>query len=341
MIKLFSPSKIKNVTIPNRIVMSPMCQYSATTNGEVTDWHRVHYGARAIAKVGLIILEASGVEARGRISDYDLGIWGDHQISGLKEIVNFAHLQGSAIGIQLAHAGRKATISDKDAVIAPSPIPFDEGFVTPKEMSKEIIVEVVQAFAQGAKRANEAGFDIIELHGAHGYLIHEFLSPLSNKRTDEYGGSRENRLRFLKEVIEAVKQEWPAAKPIFLRVSATDYHEDGIDIHEMVAMMKYAKDWGIDVIDVSSGALLPVKINVGPGYQIRFSEQIKHEVGIPTMTVGLITEAEQAEEILFNDRADYIALGRELLRNPQWPLYAAAKLKEDVEWPEQYNRAKI
>ncbi|MFV9510090.1 NADPH dehydrogenase NamA [Tepidibacillus sp. LV47] len=340
MSKLFQSTQLKEIMIPNRIVMSPMCQYVAKQDGKVTDWHKVHYGARAVGKVGLIIVEATAVEARGRITDQDLGIWNDDQIPGLKEIVDFAHKQGSVIGIQLAHAGRKAEISDRESVIAPSPIPFDQGFVIPKKMTEKEIEEVVQAFADAARRADQAGFDIIELHGAHGYLIHEFLSPLSNQRNDAYGGSREGRLKFLQEIVKAVKKVWPSHKPILLRVSATDYADGGIDLQEMIEMLKIVKTWGIDVIDVSSGGLVPARIEVGAGYQVKFAERIKEEVGIPTITVGLITEPELAEEILFNDRADFVALGRELLRDPYWPLHAAKKLNVDIEWPKPYERAK-
>lgn len=340
MVKLFNPIKMKSITIPNRIVMPAMCQYMANTDAKVTEWHRVHYGARAIGQVGLIILEATGVEPRGRITDNDLGIWDDSHIEGLKGLVDFAHQQGSTIGIQLAHAGRKAVIADSSSVIAPSSIPFDENSVVPKEMSKETIREVTKAFGQGARRAKEAGFDLVQIHGAHGYLINQFLSPLSNQRTDEYGGDREGRMRFLKEVVAAIKEEWPKDKLISLRISATEYAEKGIDLEEMIEILKVVKEWGVDVIDASSGGLVPAKFGVGPGYQVKLSEGIKHQVNIPTIAVGLITEPEFAEEILFNDRADFVALGRELLRDPHWPLKAASKLNADVEWPIPYARSK-
>lgn len=340
MAKLFSPITLKSVTIPNRIIMSPMCMYVAEDDGKATDWHFAHYGARAIGKVGLIIVEATGVEPRGRITNNDLGIWTDEQISGLKRLVDFGHQQGSTMAIQLAHAGRKATVKEKESVIAPSPIAFDDGWVVPNEMTVDMINEVVAAFAEGSRRANEAGFDIIEIHGAHGYLIHQFLSPITNKRTDSYGGSRENRVRFLKEIIQAVKQKWPNDKPIFLRVSATEYIENGIDVNEMIAILNLIKELDVDVIDVSSGGNASVNINLGPGYQTKFSDQIKHEVGILTSTVGLITNPELAEEIIFNERADFVALGRELLRDPHWSLHAAAKLKHDLNWPKPYARAK-
>lgn len=340
MTKLFSQFKIKNITIPNRVVLPPMCQYTAKEDGKVTDWHIVHYGARAIGKVGLIIVEATGVEPRGRITDNDLGIWSNEHVEGLKRLVDFGHEQGSIMAIQLAHAGRKATITKQDTVIAPSAIPFDEESVTPREMTEADIIEVINAFALGARRANEAGFDLIEIHGAHGYLINQFLSPVTNKRTDSYGVTREGRTRFLKEIILAIKQEWPEEKPILLRVSATEYIENGINVNEMIEILKQAKEWGVDIIDVSSGGLLPININLGVGYQIKLSEKIREEVGLPTITVGLITEPELAEEIIFNERADFVALGRELLRNPHWPLQAATKLNHDIEWSKPYQRSK-
>ncbi len=341
MAKLFTPFTIKEVTIPNRIMMSPMCMYQAESDGKVNEWHKVHYGTRSVGKVGLNMLEATAVEPRGRITDQDLGIWEDVQIAGLKEIVNFGHQHGSIMAIQLAHAGRKAEVSDQTTIIAPSPIPFLQEKTIPKEMSVEMIKEVVYAFADAAKRADQAGFDIIELHGAHGYLIHQFLSPLSNQRTDEYGGTREGRVQFLKEIVEAVKKVWPNHKPIFLRVSATDYHPEGIDIKEMIEILKLVKSWGgIDVIDVSSGGTVPVAPPFAPGYQVKFAEEIKKQVGIPTVTVGLITEPEMAEEIVWNDRADLVALGRELLRNPYWMFQAANKLKVELSWPTPYLRGR-
>ncbi len=320
--------------------MAPMCQYTAASDGLVTDWHRIHYGARAVGKVGLILLEATGVEPRGRISEKDLGIWDDNQLHGLKQIVDFGHEQGSVMGIQLAHAGRKSDVSDKASIIGPSPVPYDNTYTIPREMTKREIDEVIQSFATAAKRADEAGFDIVELHGAHGYLIHSFLSPLSNHRTDEYGETRENRLRLLKEIIEAVRRVWPVNKPIFLRISASDFTEGGIDLEETIEMMKYVKEWGIDVIDVSIGGLVPINVDARPGYLVKFAEQIKQQVGIPTVTAGLISEPEMAEEIIHNDRADFVALGRELLRNPQWPLHAAERLGYDIDWAKQYLRAK-
>lgn len=340
MVKLFSEFQIKGVKIPNRVVMPPMCQYVAEENGKVNNWHLVHYGTRAVGKVGLIILEATAVEPRGRITDRDLGIWNDEQINGLKDIVDFGHQQGSIMGIQLAHAGRKSEISNEESVIGPSPIPYDDSYVIPREMTKEDIKQVVQAFADAAARADQAGFDLIELHGAHGYLIHEFLSPLSNRRTDEYGSIRENRTRFLKEIIESVKKVWPEHKPIVLRISATDFVEGGIDLQEMIGIIKKIKGWGVDLIDVSAAGLVPINVDARPGYLVKFAEQIKHYVGIPTITVGLISEPEMAEEIIHNDRADLVEIGRELLRNPYWTLEAAKKLGYDLDWPQPYLRAK-
>ncbi|WP_339064069.1 NADPH dehydrogenase NamA [Tepidibacillus marianensis] len=337
---LFHPTKLKDITIPNRIVMPPMCQYMAEKDGKATNWHKVHYGSRAVGQSGFIILEATAVEARGRITDHDLGLWNDGQTQSLKEIVDFGHAQGSVMGIQLAHAGRKAEIKDTESVIAPSAIPFDERWVTPKEMTEKEIKEVIQAFADAARRADEAGFDLIELHGAHGYMIHEFLSPLSNQRKDEYGESREGRVKFLQETLQAVKAVWPSHKIISLRVSATDYAEDGIDLQEIIEILKLIKGSGVDVIHVSSGGLVPAKINIGIGYQVKFAERIKVEVGLPVIAVGLISEPELVEEILFNERADFVALGRELLRDPYWPLHAAKKLNHDLKWPTPYERAK-
>jgi len=340
MATLFQPTNIKNLSISNRIVMPPMCQYVAQEDGKVLDFHKVHYGARAVGKVGLIILEATAVEARGRITNQDLGIWHDDHISGLKEIVDFGHTQGSVMGIQLAHAGRKAEIKETETVIAPSAISFDEEWVTPRELTNKEVKEVVQSFVDAAIRADKAGFDLIELHGAHGYLIHEFLSPLSNKRKDEYGGTREGRVRFLKEILQSIKAVWPSHKAVSLRVSATDYAEEGVDLEEIVEILKLVKDSGIDVVHVSSGGLVPAKIKIGVGYQLKFAERIKEEVGLPVIAVGLINEAEMAEEILFNNRADFVALGRELLRDPYWPLHAAKKLNTDIAWPAPYERAK-
>ncbi|WP_040208217.1 NADPH dehydrogenase NamA [Neobacillus jeddahensis] len=333
--KLFSPYTIKGVTLKNRIVMSPMCMYSShNEDGHVQNWHQTHYTSRAVGQVGLIIVEATAVTAQGRISPRDLGIWSDDHIEGLQELVNLMKEQGAKTGIQLAHAGRKAVLEGE--IIAPSAIAFNEKSKTPKEMSKEDISETIVAFKNGAKRAAKAGFDIIELHGAHGYLLNEFLSPLSNKRSDEYGGSVENRYRLLREVIDAVKTVWIG--PLFVRVSAHDYHDEGLTAEDYITFAAWMKEQGVDLIDVSSGAVVPAHITVYPGYQVKYAETIKNGADISTGAVGLITSAIQAEEILQNDRADLVLLARELLRDPYWPRTAAKELGVQIESPQQYER---
>jgi len=329
---VFTPFKVKSVTIPNRVVMPPMCMYSATEDGLITDWHLVHYGSRAVGGVGLIILEATAVEKRGRLSGNDLGIWDDGHIEGLRRIVEVCQAHGSAVGIQIAHAGRKAW---GDELVAPSALAFP-GFAVPHALSREEIKETVEHWRQAARRAQAAGFDVLQIHGAHGYLIHEFLSPLSNQRTDEYGGSFENRLRFLLEVVEAVQSEWPEDKPLSVRLSAVDYLEGGLTMEDTVEISRVLKAKGVDLMDISSGGILSARIETGPGYQVPFAEAVRKGAKIPTIAVGLITTAELAQEIIANGRADFVALGRELLRNPYWVLQAAA----DKEiWPKQYERA--
>ncbi|NNU84100.1 NADPH dehydrogenase NamA [Geobacillus sp. BMUD] len=332
---LFSPYTIRGLTLKNRIVMSPMCMYSCETkDGTVRTWHKIHYPARAVGQVGLIIVEATGVTPQGRISERDLGIWSDDHIAGLRELVRLVKEHGAAIGIQLAHAGRKSQVPGE--IIAPSAIPFDDSSPTPKEMTKADIEETVQAFQNGARRAKKAGFDVIEIHAAHGYLINEFLSPLANRRQDEYGGSPENRYRFLGEVIDAVREVWDG--PLFVRISASDYHPDGLTASDYVPYAKRMKEQGVDLIDVSSGAVVPARMNVYPGYQVPFAELIRREADIPTGAVGLITSGWQAEEILQNGRADLVFLGRELLRNPYWPYAAARELGVKIAAPVQYER---
>lgn len=316
--------------------MAPMCMYSSDEGGEVKNFHRVHYPARALGGVGLIIVEATAVVPNGRISSNDLGIWSDEHIEGLKSIVDEVKSCGSKIGIQLAHAGRKCASSDPFTV-APSPIRSSDEYKIPRELSEEGIREIILAFKEAAKRANKAGFDVIEIHGAHGYLIHQFLSPLSNKRTDQYGGSLENRTRFLKEVIFAIKEVWPVDKPIFLRVSADDYARGGIDKEEMVKIINEIKD-EIDVVHVSSGGLIDVKFPIFPGYQVSHSEVIKSKCNVPTVAVGLLTNYQQLEEILSNGRADLVALGRVLLRDPHFVLNMAHENKLVIEYPKQYKR---
>ncbi|WP_080845321.1 NADPH dehydrogenase NamA [Cytobacillus gottheilii] len=333
--KLFSPITIKNITMKNRIVMAPMCMYSShNEDGKVENWHRTHYTSRAVGGVGLIIIEATAVTAQGRISPQDLGIWNDEQVEGLRELTSLMKENGAVSGIQLAHAGRKAVIEGD--IIAPSPLAFNDQMKQPLEMSKADIVETVDAFRKGAERAKQAGFDVIEIHAAHGYLINQFLSPLSNKRTDEYGGSAENRYRFLKEIMEAVNTVWDG--PLFVRISASDYHEEGLTPEDYVTFSTWLKEQGADLIDVSSGAVVPARIHSYPGYQVKFSETVKNGANIATGAVGLITTGIQAEEILQNDRADMIFIARELLRDPYWPRTAAKELGAEIESPKQYER---
>ncbi|NMH68721.1 NADPH dehydrogenase NamA [Bacillus sp. RO3] len=333
--KLFEPYNLRNVELKNRIVMAPMCMYSShNEDGKVENWHRTHYTSRAVGGVGLIIQEATAVTPQGRISPQDLGIWNDEQIEGLKELVGLIKEQGAKTGIQLAHAGRKAVLEGD--ILAPSAIPFNDDMKIPLEMTKNDIQQTITAFIQGAERARKAGFDVIEIHGAHGYLINEFLSPLSNKRTDEYGGSAENRYRFLREIIDGIHQVWDG--PLFVRVSARDYNEEGLDVDDYVVFARWMKEQGVDLIDVSSGAVVPARIPVFPGYQVKLAETIKHGADIHTGAVGLITTGIQAEEILQNERADLVLLARELLRDPYWPRTAAHELGVEIEAPKQYGR---
>ncbi|WP_423799022.1 NADPH dehydrogenase NamA [Neobacillus sp. SAB-20_R2A] len=333
--KLFSPYTVKGVTFKNRIVMAPMCMYSShNEDGHLQNWHRTHYTSRAVGQVGLIIVEATAVSPEGRISPQDLGIWNDEHIAGFQELAGLVKEHGAKIGIQLAHAGRKAVLEGE--ILAPSAIAFNEDSKTPKEMTKDDIAATIEAFKKGAERVKKAGFDVIEIHGAHGYLINEFLSPLSNKRTDEYGGSAENRYRFLREVIDAVKTVWDG--PLFVRVSAHDYHEDGLTPEDYITFGNWMKEQGVDLIDVSSGAVVPARIDVYPGYQVKYSETIKYGADIPTGAVGLITSPLHAEEILQNERADLIFLARELLRDPYWPRKAAKELGVSIDGPKQYER---
>ncbi len=333
--KLFSSYTVKDVTLKNRIVMAPMCMYSSHhEDGKVENWHLTHYTSRAVGQVGLIIVEATAVTAQGRISPQDLGIWSDDHIEGLQQLTGMMKEHGTRAGIQLAHAGRKAVIEGE--IIAPSAVAFNEKMKMPKEMTKEEIKETIEAFKEGAVRAKKAGFEVIEIHAAHGYLINEFLSPLSNLREDEYGGIAENRYRFLREVIDSIQSVWDG--PLFVRVSASDYNENGLDVEDYVTFGRWMKEQGIDLIDVSSGALVPARIHAYPGYQVKFAETIKNEADIPTGAVGLITSGLQAEEILQNDRADLIFIARELLRDPYFPKTAAKQLGTEIEPPKQYDR---
>lgn len=334
-LKSFSEYEIKGLKLKNRLVMPPMCMYSADNQGMVADFHRLHYGARALGGVGLIILEATAIVPNGRISSNDLGIWHDGHIEGLKSIVESVKPYGTKIGIQLAHAGRKCESND-DYIVAPCPIPYSDHYRWPRKLSKEVIIEIIDQFKDAAKRADQAGFDLIEIHAAHGYLINQFLSPLANKREDEYGGSLENRTRFLKEILKAIKQVWPDDKPILVRVSADDYVEGGIDKDQMAQIIDLIKE-DIDMVHVSTGGVVSAKINSYPGYQVTHAEYIKNKCNIPTIAVGLITEYDHVEAILQNNRADLVALGRELLRKPFFPLNMAYENNLDIDYPIQYG----
>lgn len=350
---LFSPIQIKNVVLKNRIVVSPMCEYSSI-DGFANNWHLVHLGSRAVGGAGLVITEAAAVSPEGRISIVDLGIWKDEHKSKLTEIVDFIHENGAVAGIQLAHAGRKASFDipwenpaqvDKDSggwdTVAPSAIQFNPKDKMPIALDAVGIEKVKADFKAAAKRALEVGFKVVEVHAAHGYLLHQFLSPLSNQRSDEYGGSFENRIRLVLEVVLAVQEVWPSENPLFVRISATDWVDGGWNEQESVELSKILKEKGVDVIDTSTGGLhREQQIPVAPNYQVKFATAIKKEAGILTGAVGLITEAEQAEAILQENQADLIFIARELLRNPYFPLQAAKQLGVDVDWPKQYERAK-
>lgn len=329
-----------------------MCEYSSE-DGFANDWHFVHLGSRAVGGAGAVFTEAAAVEDRGRISPQDLGIYKDEHIKELSKINRFIKEQGSVAGIQLAHAGRKAstrrpwegrgTFPIEEGgwtPIAPSALPFSDSYPVPKAMSDEDFADVLNAFRQATARSLAAGFEVIELHAAHGYLIHEFLSPISNKRTDRYGGSLQNRSRFLMEVVEAIRKEWPERLPLFVRISATDWADGGFDIEEAVEVCNILRQSGVDLIDCSSGGNVPnPKLEEGPGYQTSFAERIRREAGIPTAAVGMITSPEQAEHILRSGQADLIVMARELLRDPYWPRRAAKALKAEIEAPIQYQRA--
>ncbi len=353
MTMLFEPLKIKDVQLRNKIGVSPMCQYSYQ-DGQANDWLLTHLGARAVGGAGLVITEATAVEAKGRISPFDLGIWKDSHIAGLKQVVDFIHAQGAVAGIQIAHAGRKACTrppfeggtpyqQDHDLfweAVGPSAIAFSDDYQTPMELTNEEILKIEDAFRMAASRALEAGFKWLEIHAAHGYLIHSFLSPLSNHRTDKYGGVFENRIRFLLEIIKKVKSVWKETYPLTVRISGTDWFEAGWSVEDSIKLSKILSESGVDLIDCSSGGIIPgVKIPVEPGYQVPISEKVRKQAGVRTATVGWITEAEQAEKILQNQQADLILLGREFLRNPYWPYQAAKILQADFPAVKQYERA--
>jgi 2,4-dienoyl-CoA reductase-like NADH-dependent reductase (Old Yellow Enzyme family) len=351
---LFAPLQIRDVQFRHRIGVSPMCQYSSD-DGFANDWHFVHLGSRAVGGAALVFTEATAVLPEGRISPEDLGLWKDEHIEMLARIFRFIGAQGAIAGMQLAHAGRKAStaapwktgehvVAERDGgwrpIFAPSPLPFSPDDIVPEELDHAGIARVVQAFADAARRALEAGAKVIEIHAAHGYLLHGFLSPLSNHRTDEYGGSLENRTRALREVAAAIRKVWPERFPLFVRISATDWVDGGWDIEQSVALAKALKSLGVDLIDCSSGGAVPkAKIPVGPGYQVPFAARIRRESGIATSAVGMITTPEQADQIIRTGEADMVFLAREFLRDPNFPIHGALRLKADIRIPPQYQRA--
>jgi 2,4-dienoyl-CoA reductase-like NADH-dependent reductase (Old Yellow Enzyme family) len=352
--KLFEPLSLRDVKLRNRLVVSPMCQYSST-DGFANDWHLVHLGSRAVGRPGIVFTEATAVVPEGRISPQDLGIWKDEHIEMLARIVRFIESQGSVAGMQLAHAGFKASTRSPwlgggplevteggwRPVYAPSAVAFTDGWIVPEALDRSGIRTVIEAFAAAATRALTAGFRIIELHAAHGYLLHEFLSPLVNKRTDEYGGSLENRTRIVRELVEAVRKVWPERLPLFMRISATDWVEGGWTPEEAVELAKMVHPLGVDLIDCSSGGVAPnARIPVAPGYQVPFARKLKAEAEVHTGAVGLINGAQQAEGILENGDADLVLMARQFLRDPYVPLHAAKELAVEMEWPLQYQRAK-
>jgi len=350
---LFEPLQLRSLTLRNRIMVSPMCQYSAK-DGFASDWHLVHLGSRAVGGAALVCVEATAVEARGRISPGDLGIWDDAHVDMLGRIARFLREQGAVAAIQLAHAGRKASMpapwehggwvrpeAGGWVPVAPSPIPFAPEYGHPTELSTAEVADVVAAFRNAARRALDAGFEAAEIHAAHGYLIHEFLSPLSNHRSDRYGGSFENRVRFALEVTEAVRAVWPSHLPVLVRISTTDWVDGGWDADQSVALAKLLKERGVDLIDCSTGGNVPdAKIPVGPGYQVPNAARVRREAEIPVAAVGLITDARQADAVVRDGEADLVAIAREALRDPYFPLHAALELGHDVTWPVQYERAK-
>ena len=349
---LFTPLKLRGLDIRNRIFVSPMCQYSCR-DGLANDWHLVHLGARAVGGAGLVMAEATAVTPEGRISPEDLGLWSDTHAEALKPIAGFIRAQGATPAIQLAHAGRKASCASPWkggkalapgegawTTLAPSTLPFGH-FPPPRALEREELPALVEAFRAAARRALEAGFEVVEIHMAHGYLLHNFLSPLSNARSDEYGGALQNRARLPLEVVHAVRSVWPERLPLMVRISATDWKDGGWDLEQSVQLARWLKEAGVDMIDCSSGGLAAdAQIPARPGYQVPFAAAIRRDAGIATAAVGLITEAVQAEQILANGEADAVAIARASLRDPHWPLRAAALLHADIPWPVQYERSK-
>jgi len=350
---LFDELKIRDVRLSSRIAVSPMCQYSCE-DGFATEWHLVHLGSRAVGGAALVIAEATAVLPEARISPQDLGIWSEAHIEPLARIAKFIHSQGSVPGIQLAHAGRKASTSRPwdgggklteqeggwSDVVAPSAIPFAPNYPMPTAATIERIAAIADAFGKAAQRALDAGFRLLEIHSAHGYFLHEFLSPLSNHRPDLYGGSFENRTRIVREVVSKVRRFWPERLPLFIRISSTDWVEGGWDIEQAVELARSLRPLGVDLVDCSSGGnVADAKIPIGPGYQVQFAERIRRDAGILTGAVGMITEPHQADEIIRKGQADIVLLAREMLRDPYWPLHAAAELGKPISWPAQYLRA--
>ncbi|MDD2371081.1 MAG: NADPH dehydrogenase NamA [Firmicutes bacterium] len=335
--EMFKPFVLKDMTLKNKIVLPPMDTYCADNEGNVNDIHFNHYVSRAMGGVGLIIVEATAITQNGRISDNCLGIWNDSKIPGLKRIAEGCQRYGSKVAIQINHAGRKCTAA-ADYTLAPSAIAFDETYRIPREISKDEIKVAIGQYGQAARRASLAGFDALEVHGAHGYLISEFLSPLTNKRTDEYGGSLENRARFLIEVLEEVSKNWPSDKPLLLRVSATDHLPEGMKVEDMIQIINMVKD-KVDLVHVSTGGVAYAPIKVYPGYQVKYAEIIKRECQVPTIAVGLIRTEELVNEILGNDRADLVAMGRELFRNPYFVVQTAWNHGIEYDYPDIYKPA--
>jgi 2,4-dienoyl-CoA reductase-like NADH-dependent reductase (Old Yellow Enzyme family) len=350
---LFEPLTLRGISLPNRIAVSPMCQYSSV-DGYANDWHLVHYGCRAAGGAGLVLTEAAAVTPQGRISPQDIGIWNDDHVEFLNRIVRFIVQRGSVAGIQLAHAGRKAsvappwenrsvTLAEEEGgwpIVAPSAIPFDNGCTSPAELTEDGIKDITTAFVKAAQRSLLAGFQIAEIHAAHGYLLHQFLSPLSNRRTDQYGGSFENRTRALRDIVTAVRGVWPDHLPLLVRISATEWVEGGWSIEQSVELVRQLLPLGVDLIDCSSGGGVPqAQMPLGAGYQTRFSEQIRREAGSKTGAVGMITAPAQADHIIRSGQADLVLLARELLRDPYWPLHAARELGHVLPWPAQYVRS--
>ncbi len=354
--QLFSPFQLRDLILPNRIAVSPMCEYSST-DGFAADWHLVHLGSRAVGGAGLVLTEATAVSPEGRISPADLGIWKDEHIPALERITAFVHQQGAFAGMQLAHAGRKGSMAPPWEetkmvppseggwqAVAPSALRFADAYPLPVALDSAGLEKVIADFASAAERARSAGFDVVEIHAAHGYLLHEFLSPLSNHRTDQYGGSFENRVRFPLEVIRAVREAWPAHLPVLVRISATDWAPESLGpswtLEQSVAFARLLKEAGVDLVDVSTGGNHPAQqIPLGPGYQTPHAERIHREAGIPVGAVGMITAPAQADQIIRNGQASLVLLARELLRDPYWPLHAADALQQTIDWPRQYLRA--